>query len=127
MAIKDIDLSFETNIYDDLSVLLDKEAIKARLFNDIMIPPDEIPFNDEDKITVPDALHEYSFVAEDTIQDLVTSSIQKDTRIDELSEVRLNDNAGDVYQRSKQVDLDFILSRKLNNEPISVSLIITKT
>jgi len=127
MAIKDIDLSFETNVYDDLSVLLDVQAVKARLYNDIMIDSDEIPFDDSAKLTINDALHEYDFVAQDSIADLVQESIKKDDRIDNLTDVRLNDNAGDVFQRSKQVELDFILNRKLNNEPVTVSLIVEKT
>jgi len=127
MAIKDIDLSFETNIYDDLSVLKDVQAIKVRLYNDIMIDPDELPFDDSTKQTIPDALHEYDFVSSDSITDLVKESIKKDDRIDDLTDVRLIDNAGDVHQRSKQVELDFVLNRKLNNEPVSISLIVTKT
>lgn len=127
MAIKDIDLSFETNIYDDLSVLLGTAAIKARLYNDTMISSDELPFDDSDKLTIQDSVHEYTFVSEDIINDLVDESIKKDERIDELLDVRLNDVAGDVHERKKQVDIDIVLNRKLNNEPVRLSLIVTKT
>jgi len=127
MAIKDINLSFENNIYDDISVLLDLEAVKARLYNDIMISSDELPFEDNPKETVSDALHDYTFVAEDNIRDIVTESIKKDDRIDELTNVELTDNAGDVYQRSKVVNLSFVLAKRFNNEPVTITLVIEKT
>lgn len=85
MIYKDIDISMEKNIYNDVSVLTDKASIINTLKNNLFIDTDEKYFDNSNYSSLKGALHkQWTAVTEEFVEETILKAIQKDDRIDKL-------------------------------------------
>jgi len=101
---RDIDLSFEKNYQNDLSVNLDEVAIKRTLYNNLLVSSQERYFNDIPRRDITDAIHEFSAFSEQIISDCIEDAAKEDPRIQEVSDIRIKSDS-DNYKINVEVDL----------------------
>jgi hypothetical protein len=86
---KDINLSLENNIYNDFSILQNRNSIINTFKNNLMIGPEERYFDNREQISIKNLLHK-SFndaVIEEYLDELIQWAARQDTRIDEILNV----------------------------------------
>ncbi len=91
---RDLDLSMNKNIYNDIGTLNNENAIVNALYNRLTIGDKEMPFYLANKQTIDDFLHDtLDFITVQDIQDFIKFQALKDKRILYISQIEVIDNS----------------------------------
>jgi hypothetical protein len=88
---RDIDISLDNNTSGDVAVKIDLEAVKATLYNNLLISPPERYFDNSYRMDMRDLIHEpETFLVRKQIKDAVNEAITLDKRINSLEDIQYN-------------------------------------
>jgi hypothetical protein len=125
---QDIDLSFRSNTQGDVAVLTDANAIKASIYNRLLIGNPELYFVNGQKQTVSDFLFEENdFLTRDNIKEMIKDVVSSDDRIAGIDflAIRFSED-----NNRYEIDLSFTLKtntvRSTDNRTTSITLFLNK-
>lgn len=128
MMYQDIDLSFRSNTQGDVAVLTDANAIKASIYNRLLIGNPELYFVNGQKQTVSDFLFEENdFLTRDNIKEMIKDVVSSDDRIAGIDflAIRFSED-----NNRYEIDLSFTLKtntvRSTDNRTTSITLFLNK-
>lgn len=128
MMYQDLDLSFRVNSKNDIAVLEDAHAIKASIYNRLLIGNPELYFTDGKKQTVSDFLFEdNNFLTRDSIKELIKDVVTSDDRVAGIDFLAIKYSEDD---NRYEIDLTFTLKtntvRSTDNRTTSITLFLNK-
>ncbi len=90
---KDIDLSMERDIHNDIGILTNENAVRGAFYNNLMLSSNDIFFSNGRKLSAKGLLNLPSnFLGKIHVENVINSAINADPRIKQLNDVAISIN-----------------------------------
>lgn len=117
---KDIDISFQPNIYNDFGIVTDANDIKATLMNNLSITSSEIPFKNKLFPILENILHApLDYITKLNMTNIINEAIIKDERIEKMNNIVITE---DTNSYTIFVSLELLVNFNSRSDVVTVNL-----